>query len=251
MVDSALPRIGTCRVQSPAAISPAAAAMSSNGRVIRLLKTTPAATVNRKISAPARKKRFRSSSRNRCVGAQSCSRSIRSKASSVPPPGALRASCAASSSSAAARESSVAVNGHPRPSRRCCAPTRSGWVCRSAAGAAAGSTRRACSRVATARGALPGSAATMRASASAVVTGSASSVASARTCSVQGAPTRAAAMISTDGSMPSGTRTSNSSVIDPASVGSPTTCTERMLHPAAPTAAASSPSRPGLSSSST
>ena len=49
--------------------------------------------------------------------------------------------------------------------------------------------------MAIARGALPGSATTIRASASAVVTGSASSVASAGTCSVQGAPTRAAAMI--------------------------------------------------------
>ena len=78
------------------------------------------------------------------------------------------------------------MNGQPRPSSRCWAPTRRGCVCRSRAGAAAGSTRRACSRVATARGALPGSAATIRARARAVVTGSDSSVASAGTCRVQG-----------------------------------------------------------------
>ena len=38
------------------------------------------------------------------------------------------------------------MNGQPRPSSRCWAPTRRGWVCRSRTGAAAGSTRRACSR---------------------------------------------------------------------------------------------------------
>jgi hypothetical protein len=178
------------------------------------------------------------------------SRSSRIFSSARGSAGTRIASWAASSSSAAARDSSVAVNGHARPSRTCAAPIRSVWTC-PAWSSAAGSTRRARSIVATARGALPGSAATMRASASAVVAGSASSPASARTSSVHGMPARWISSTNTAGSPAVGTRTSSSSVTEPSSAGSPTTCSEMMLQPARPTAVASSPNRPGRSSSST
>ncbi|OLT03226.1 hypothetical protein BJF90_26530 [Pseudonocardia sp. CNS-004] len=163
--------------------------------------------------------------------------------------GARIASWVASSSSAAARESSVAVKGHGRPTWICWVPPRSVWTCSDEG--TAGSTRRARNIVATALAALPGSATTIRASASAVVAGSDSSVASARTSRVHGMSAASTAVTSTAGSTWSGTCTSSSSVTAPSSVGSPTTWRDRMLQPAPPTAVASPPRRPGWSASST
>ena len=73
VVASALPRAGTVRLQSPPAMSRAAAAMSISGWLVRWLKNNPPASASTKPPTPAKSSEARSSSRNACVGAQSCS----------------------------------------------------------------------------------------------------------------------------------------------------------------------------------